>query len=133
MSEFITREQARAYFEVCGLSYKHIHRYDIHLLMALLGKEFHDTRDKPDSSDYVHPKMSDKFKYKRFDGRLMYAHLYMNGAYFKKRQCISFEPTGFIGFAGWASDGNVQPVLRAFIKWCDMLVLMHSSKAGGAE
>lgn len=131
MNEWITRKQARAYFEQCGLSFKDIHRYDIYLLMAILGKEFHETRDCPDSSDYVFPKMSGKLKYKRSDGRLVYAHLYMNGAYFKERQCISFEPTGFIGFAGWASDGNVQPVLRAFIRWCD--VLRQEIKADDAE
>lgn len=28
---------------------------------------------------------------------------------------------GFIGFAGWADQGNVNPLLRAFLKWCDMI------------
>ena len=122
MSDLITREQARAYFEQCGLSYKCIHRYDIDLLKALLGREFNVSRHFPDSSDCVFPYMRDKVIFKRKGGKLEYAHLYMSGAYFKKRQCISFEPTGFIGFAGWASDGNVQPILRAFIKWCDLMV-----------
>ena len=50
------------------------------------------------------------------------AYLYMKGAYFSERECISFNLDGFIGFAGWASNGNVQPILRAFIRWCDILV-----------
>ena len=28
---------------------------------------------------------------------------------------------GWIGFAGWADQGNTNPILRAFIEWCDVL------------
>lgn len=28
---------------------------------------------------------------------------------------------GFIGFAGWADQGNTNPLLRAFLRWCDDL------------
>jgi len=40
--------------------------------------------------------------------------------YFKgrqARQCVTFEPGGFIGFAGWSDDTNVQPIIRAFMAW----------------
>lgn len=121
MTAWLTREIAREHFRKCGLSYERIHRYDIDLLRSLLGKEFWDSRSNPDSNDYVKPRMSKKTIFKRKDGRLIHAYLRMDGAYFKKRECISFNTDGFIGFAGWASDGNVQPVLRAFIRWCDIL------------
>lgn len=42
--------------------------------------------------------------------------------YFKgrqARQCVTFEPSGFIGFAGWSDDTNIQPIIRAFMAWVD--------------
>lgn len=44
---------------------------------------------------------------------------YFNGA--QARQCVTFEPGGFIGFAGWSDDTNIQPILRAFMAWVDEL------------
>lgn len=40
--------------------------------------------------------------------------------YFKgrqARQCVTFEPSGFIGIAGWSDDTNIQPIIRAFMAW----------------
>lgn len=34
-----------------------------------------------------------------------------------RREAISFNRDGFIGFAGWADDSNVKPVLDAVIEW----------------
>lgn len=39
--------------------------------------------------------------------------------YFKNRQAVTFEHSGFIGFAGWADDTNVKPILAAFCAWVD--------------
>lgn len=39
--------------------------------------------------------------------------------YFKDRQAVTFERDGFVGFAGWADDTNVQPILAAFTAWVD--------------
>lgn len=40
--------------------------------------------------------------------------------YFKEgRQGVTFEPDGFVGIAGWADDTNVQPLLRALLKWAE--------------
>lgn len=131
MSEWITRDQARDHFWKRGLDYKDVKHEHIHLLLWLLGTEFEVSRNNPESRDNVSPRVKDKFIYKpRYENGLENgmcgAFLYMRGSYFKKRECISFNESGFIGFAGWASDGNVQPILRAFIKWCDLL-------AGDAE
>ena len=41
--------------------------------------------------------------------------------YYTRRECISFNKDGFIGFAGWADDGNSNPIRRAFLEWCDIL------------
>ena len=37
--------------------------------------------------------------------------------YFDAREAVTFNPGGFIGFAGWADDTNVQPILRGFCIW----------------
>jgi hypothetical protein len=37
--------------------------------------------------------------------------------YFDDRELVTFSADGFIGFAGWADDTNVQPVLSGFIEW----------------
>ena len=34
---------------------------------------------------------------------------------------VGFNADGWIGFAGWADQGNTNPILRAFIEWCDAL------------
>lgn len=52
--------------------------------------------------------------------------------YFKgrqARQCITFERCGFIGFAGWSDDTNIQPILRAFMAWVDELRLVAMAAA----
>lgn len=52
---------------------------------------------------------------------LISCFLYVNSHYFERRECISFNADGWIGFAGWADQGNTNPILRAFIEWCDAL------------
>lgn len=39
--------------------------------------------------------------------------------YFKGRECVSFNRDGFIGFAGWASTTNLQPILLGFMDWIE--------------
>lgn len=34
-----------------------------------------------------------------------------------RREAVSFNRDGFIGVAGWADDGNVQPILSALVEW----------------
>lgn len=37
--------------------------------------------------------------------------------YFTGREVVSFNRDGFIGFAGWADDKHIQPILDGFIEW----------------
>jgi hypothetical protein len=46
-----------------------------------------------------------------------YAEIRYKGSYFDNREAVSFNKDGFIGFAGWADDRNVQPVSEGFAKW----------------
>ena len=42
--------------------------------------------------------------------------------YFDKREAVSFNSDGFIGFAGWASDKNVQPILEGVTDWANEFI-----------
>ena len=37
----------------------------------------------------------------------------------RPRQCVTFEPDGFVWFAGWSDDTNLQPIIRGFLSWID--------------
>lgn len=51
-----------------------------------------------------------------------YASVSCAASYFTKREAVTFNTQdAFIGFAGWADDQNVQPILRAFCAWVDDL------------
>ncbi len=68
-------------------------------------------------------KANPKIKTKcRTNSKIIKACLYVDSHYFSKRESISFNEGGFIGFAGWASDSNVRPIILGFNKWCDWLV-----------
>ena len=62
------------------------------------------------------------------NGHITECYIYMNAHYFTRRECISFNRDGWIGFAGWADDGNTNPLRRAFLAWCDYL-----AEGGGAN
>jgi hypothetical protein len=37
--------------------------------------------------------------------------------YFEKREAVTFNESGFVGFAGWADEENIVPVLKGFYEW----------------
>jgi len=42
-----------------------------------------------------------------------------SASYFSAREAVTFNYDGFIGIAGWASEENVKPILKALIKWAN--------------
>lgn len=46
-----------------------------------------------------------------------WAALKCQAYYFESREAVTFNDNGFIGFAGWADDGNVAPILEGFKEW----------------
>ena len=90
-----TNDEARSYFREKGLSYDSINEGDILVLVMMCQQE------------------------RKTNGAIVSCFLYMNSHYFTRREAISFNQNGFIGFAGWADQGNVNPLLRAFLRWCD--------------
>ena len=118
-----TTNEARNHFKECGLTYDDITEGDILTLVILLNREIKYSNKIGETSmgtltlskkiDFV---QSPKHTMKR-------CFLYVNSHYFTQRECISFNEDGFIGFCGWADQGNTNPILRAFLIWCDILAI----------
>lgn len=116
-----TNEEARQYFTGKGLTYADVTEGDILTLVMLLNKHIKAAvKNKETSTDTI--TLSSKIDIKKkTNGTIETCFLYVNSHYFTRRECISFNVDGFIGFAGWADQGNTNPILRAFLEWCDCL------------
>lgn len=116
-----TNNEAREYFKSKGLSYADITEGDILSLVMLLNKHLKiANKERETSMGTMHLSKRIDIK-KKPNGSIVTCFLYVNSHYFEQRECISFNADGFIGFAGWADQGNVNPILRAFLEWCDTL------------
>lgn len=113
-------DEARAYFKNKGLTYDDITEGDILVLTMLLQKELKKSNKAGETSTDMTLSAKVDMK-KKTNGSIIWCRLYMNSHYFTRREAISFNEGGFIGFAGWADPGNKKPLLRAFLKWCDYL------------
>ena len=114
-------DTAREYFDAKGLTYSDITAGDICVLTMLLNKHV-KTAVKQDrmSTNTMHMSEKVNCKYKS-NGTLIEGYLYINSHYFTRREAISFDADGYIGFCGWADENNTKPIVAAFIEWCDIL------------
>lgn len=53
--------------------------------------------------------------------RKIWVEFTVDGDYFKNREGITFNSDGFVGFAGWASDSNCEPFVKAFTDWVNWM------------
>lgn len=115
-----SNNEAREYFKSKGLTYDDITEGDILSLVLMLNAELKKANAAAETSvtTYLSEKIVMK---KKSNGAITECYLFLNSHYFTRREAISFNRDGFIGFAGWADQGNVNPLLRAFLKWCDEL------------
>jgi hypothetical protein len=119
------REEAREYFKNKGLDYSRIKKEDIELLTNYVSEELKiylnegGSHAKQMSMELRTPRVKD---IKVLKSGLKYARIRIKGSYFDDREGITFSQTGFIGFGVELSDINIQPILKAFIRWCDNLV-----------
>ena len=115
------KNEARQYFKDKGFTYKDITSGDICVLTMILNKHLKKAcKEHKMSVDTM--RMSEKIKSKyKSSGCLSECYLYLNSHYFTRRECISFNYDGFIGFCGWADGSNTAPIVAAFIEWCDSL------------
>ncbi len=107
-------ELARRYFSDLGLSFNHFTLAQVEKLRDFIQEEMY-----PLLADKSYSMIKDLSMDKRIDFGTDGIYLFTNGYYFNKRQAISFETSGFIGFCGWASGCNRIPFIRGLIKWCD--------------
>lgn len=114
-------EFARDYFKEKELNYENVTEGDIGVLFILLNKHVKQA-NKAGTMSTNTMRMSTKIKgkYNR-NGTIKECYLYLNSHYFTQREAISFNPDGFIGFAGWADDGNKAPLISAFMEWVETL------------
>lgn len=116
-----TNDEAREYFTKAGLTYSDITEGEILALIMLLNTELKKS-NKVGETSVKTMRLSNKVDIKhKSNGSITSCFLYLNSHYFTRREAISFNENGFIGFAGWADDGNLNPIKRAFLKWVDML------------
>lgn len=116
-----TNDEARAYFTEKGLTYNDITDGQILALVLLLNEEIRRSNKAGETSASTMSLSSVVKPKHRSNGSITECYLFMNSHYFTRRECISFNKDGFIGFAGWADDGNTNPIKRAFMRWCDAL------------
>ena len=122
----LTRDEAREHFKPSGLSYSEIDIRALRYLQIEVDSEFNRCRkaamNSGDSGYWVRVNDAKHFKGEYAeDGHVICAFLTAKGTYFTAREVVSFNRNRFIGFAGEADDRNVQPVLTAFMRWCDWL------------
>jgi hypothetical protein len=115
----VTTNEARKYFADAGLTYSDITPGDICGLIMMLSKHVKAAcKEHKMSVDSMHISEKVKSRYKT-NGTLIDCYITMNSHYFTRRECISFNVDGFIGFAGWADDRNTAPIVSAFCEWVD--------------
>jgi hypothetical protein len=117
----MTNDEAREYFKKCNLDYSILIKPNRELLRKILKEELENhIIDHGYVKHYIRIRKKVKSDLRINDiPEVELYNISCRGSWFDKRQGITFERNGFIGFAGWASSKNTQPFLKAFIKWCD--------------
>jgi len=119
-------QQARDYFENSGLTYRDVGSIECFSLVECVREElklFNVEFEKKEGHwiKLLEKKTRGKTPQMSFysDGSIKEFYIHCKGSWFDRREAISFNKDGFIGFAGWASSENVKPFIKAFVKWCD--------------
>lgn len=125
------RNEARERFKATGLGIEGCRHYgesywieymDVAKLRELCCEAVEDDRAVGGFSAACDMRMSDEIDFEnRPNGYISSAFLYVDSDYFEKREAVSFNQSGFVGFAGWASDEAVKPFVTAFNRWCNLL------------
>ncbi len=108
----MTRDEARRKFQSSGIAYKSLTRPRLQRLRCLIN----EAMKKSGCFDNTYrcrqrPIVVDKGKFR--------AWINCKSFYFDDREAVTFNSDGFVGFAGWADDKNVQPILVGFSSWVD--------------
>lgn len=118
MPQRVRTDKLREKFKALGLTYAKLNEDHIQELCLLIKKEL-ELFNSDMKMKLSKPRKKDIKVLKRTG--LQYAVIEVDGYYFSRREAITFSSSGFIGFAGWASDGNVTPFANAFETWVEQL------------
>ena len=124
-------EDCRKRFNDLGLTYDDVTEGDILVLIMLLNREIKKSNKAGETSVNTTHLSSKTVIKKKSNGAITEAYLFMNSHYYTQRECISFNKNGWIGFAGWADEGNSNPIRRAFLEWCDILAKQKEEVSDG--
>ena len=103
----MTRDHARALFSTANLDYSVLTKVRVQRLRVLINAKMKD-------SGLI------RGEYRCLQRALVrpgYAEIRCKGYHFENREAVTFNTDGFIGFAGWADEQNVQPILAGFTEW----------------
>lgn len=100
-------------FKSTGLTYDDVTKADIDVLIDLINQYGAAHKNMKMTVARV---LKKDFSF-RADGSIIKGYIKVKGPYFDKREAISFNEGGFIGFAGWADKYNIQPFVHAFDGW----------------
>jgi hypothetical protein len=122
MSEKLTNNEAREIFKQSGLDYSVLTRENADLLRYALRDELKAFKNNGFTMQLAPSRKNDfvvgcyfECDVKGFiDGRT-------KEMTWNRRPAIAFNDDKFIGFCGWASTKNSQPILRAFVKWVEQV------------
>ena len=117
--EVKTTEQAREYFKNKKIDYSILNKTNRDYLRQLVSEEL----EKQNKGDGTFVKIRQQLKSDLLtqDSKTIMYNISCKGSWFDKRQGITFQRDGFIGFAGWSGSYHVEPFIKAFIKWCDVV------------
>lgn len=109
--EQIDRNTAREAFKQSGLTYDVVTRENLQRLRNIINKKMIE-------GGFIRGSFRCRQRaFMQATRRGLYAGIKCNAFYFKDREAVSFNPDGFIGFAGWADDTNIKPIVDGFIDW----------------
>ncbi|MCM2441154.1 hypothetical protein HGO34_15640 [Agrobacterium vitis] len=104
-----SRDEARKSFADSGLTYADLSRADLEALR--------DTLDRSLKAAKTIKGYKMKRAIRRVEWPIGWAALTCQSYYFEGREAVTFNPGGFVGFAGWADDSNAAPILAGFKEW----------------
>lgn len=112
----MSRNEARQKFKDAGLTYAVITPETLRSLRSAINRHMKDSGLIRGTFRCRERGVIQTSKRGRF-----FAGINCRAFYFDNREAVSFNDDGFIGFAGWADDENIKPILDGFCEWVEAM------------
>lgn len=111
-----TADDARGEFAKY-ITYDDIDSYALDMLTSFLMHWLANHNIKqPRDGVRMFPRRAERVRWAK-SGGIIEAYIRVDGDYFRDREAVSFNRDGHIGFCGWASSENAEPIVIGFIRW----------------